>query len=98
MFGIFLFWLQYVIAAILLYTILRCSYKYKYVEKAGSWNKIQVKSDEKVKFPLWLIILFIMVLFIPIFNLMIFIPFMIIKTGSDVDERIYYKSFLTKEY
>lgn len=101
MFGIVLFWVHYIIAVVLLYTILRCSYKYTIVKKEYRNNEYQ-KSNERVKFPLWIIILFIIVLFIPVFNLIVYVSYMIKATSKpmyDVNKnRVYYKSFLTKEY
>ena len=96
MFGIVLFWTHYIVAVVLLYTILRCSYKYTIIKKEYQ------KSNERVKFPLWIIILFIIVLFIPILNLIVYVSYMIKATSKpmyDVNKnRVYYKSFLTKEY
>lgn len=96
MFGTILFWAQYIVAIVLLYTILRCSYKYTIVKKEYQ------KSNERVKFPLWIIILLIIVLFIPIFNLIIYVSYMIRATSKPLygenKDRVYYKSFLTKEY
>ena len=98
MFGLFLFWVQYIIAGLLLYTLLRCSYKYVEVKDKNNWRTRLEKSNERAKFPLWLILLFIIAFFIPVINLIAIVPYMVIKTGSEVDNRIYYKSFLTKEY
>ena len=101
MFGIFLFWIHYIAAVALLYTILRCSYKYTVVKKEYR-NYEYKKSTERVKFPLWMILLFIVILFIPVVNLIIYIAYMIKSTSEPLYEvnnnRVYYKSFLTKEY
>ena len=97
MIGIILFWLHYILAGVLLYTILRCSYKYVKTENRN-WRTEYIKSEEKAKFPLWLILIFICIFFIPVVNLLTFISFMVIKSGTEVNQRLYYKSFLTKEY
>jgi hypothetical protein len=98
MFGLFLFWIHYIIAGLLLYTLLRCSYKYVEVKDKDSWRTRFEKSNEKAKFPLWLILLFIIAFFIPVINLITIVSYMAIMAGSEIDNRIYYKSFLTKEY
>ena len=101
MFGVFLFWIHYIVAIIILYTILRCSYKYVAVKKEYR-NYEYKKSNERVKFPLWIILLFIAILFIPVVNLIIYIAYMIKSTNAPLydinNNRVYYKSFLTKEY
>lgn len=99
MIGIFLFWIHYIIAGVLLYTLLRCSYKYVEIKDNNNWRIKFEKSDEKVKFPLWLILLFIIIFSIPCLNLFVIISYMVMKTNESLDDkRIYYKSFLTKEY
>ena len=95
MFGIFLFWLQYIIAAIALHIILRGTYK---VEKIGDrYNTIYEKTDKRYKRPLWQILLFISVFFVPILNLIILLPYIGISS-KELDHELYYKSFITKEY
>ena len=94
MIGVILFWIDYIIAAILLYTILRCSYNYV----LGPHNKY-VLSETRKKHPLWFIILFGLVFLIPVINIIVLITY-IGGTASATckGDRIYYKSFLFKEY
>ena len=93
---IFLFWIHYIIAGILLYTILINSYEY-IPYKDGYITKYK-PGNERVKFPLWLIILFSIVFFIPILNIIVFASYMVIRSSDFEEHRVYYKSFLTKKY
>ena len=91
MFGIILFWISYIFAAILLYTILRCSYTYELVNEG--YRNTYKKTDIRKKRPLWLILLLLIILFIPMLNMLVFSVFMIISTGLEYEDRVYYKSF-----
>lgn len=94
MFGIILFWLHYIVAVILLYTILKGSY----VLKEGKRYNERIKTDERQKYPLWLILVFIIAVFIPILNLGFYIAFISVTSHPIDGDGIYYKNFLTKEY
>ena len=93
MFGIFLFWLEYIIAGIVLYTILRGTYKVKKVNKIDHEYE---KTNERYKRPLWQILLFIVLFFIPVINLSL-IAYMVASSYEE-DSKLYYKSFITKKY
>ena len=99
--GVILFWLHYVIAFILLWHILRCIYVKK--GKADRWgNNIyeRTENDKRMKHPLWLILIFIMVLCIPILNIVVFVPYLLFRALSDIgDEKNphYIKSIFTKQ-
>ena len=94
MIGIILFWLHYIVAVILLYTILKGSY----VLKEGKRYNERIKTDERQKYPLWLILVFIFAVFIPILNLGFYIAFIAVTSHPIDGDGIYYKNFLTKEY
>jgi len=93
--GVIIFWLSYIIAAILLYHILRCSYKL--IKVGDRFDYTWEKTDKKDKLPLWQISLFILALFIPVLNLILYFLYIGYKCNADVD-RIYINSFLTKKY
>lgn len=92
MFGIFLFWLCYIVSAICLYTILRGCYK---MERTSNYK--YVKTKERYKRPLWQILLFVTIFFIPIGNIAFFIVYLCISSDAKKNE-LYYESFMTKEY
>ena len=94
MIGIILFWLHYIVAIILLYTILKGSY----VLKKGKRFDEYIKTDERQKYPLWLILVFIFAVFIPILNLGFYIAFISVTSHPIDGDGTYYKNFLTKEY
>lgn len=79
MFGNIAFWLLYVIAIVLLYTILT-----GHIDKHGN----------RVKHPLWLIIFFCIMFFIPVANIGLYALYMLFCTNSKDN----FKSFLTKKY
>jgi len=90
-----LFWITYIIAALLLYTIIFKTYdKTKVEDKYISRYEI-TNNDVRHKYPLWLILLGIIIYFIPVFNIIIYAGFMCIY-ASECD--VYFKSFLTKKY
>ena len=99
--GVFIFWLHYIIAFILLWHILFCIYVKK--GKSDRWgNNIyeRTEDDKRMKHPLWLVLVFIMVLCIPILNIMVFIPYLLFRALCDRgDERNphYIKSIFTKQ-
>ena len=94
MIGVILFWLHYIVAVILLYTILKGSY----VLKEGKRYNECIKTDERQKYPLWLILVFIIAVFIPVLNLGFYIAFISVTSHPIDGDGIYYKNFLTKEY
>ena len=87
---IFLFFLHYALAFVFLYHILFCSYAYD-----KHYGRELIKTNEKYKKPLWLILSFIVIFFIPLVNLIVFGFYIRI---CDIDKVCYFKSFLTKEY
>lgn len=101
--GIILFYLHYIIAGILLYHILRCIYVKGSVTKGSFYEKNYEKtnSDKRLTHPLWIIILFLIVLCIPILNLVVFILYLVFKLISDSGSKCnpyYCKSIFTKKY
>ena len=97
-FGVALFWISYIIAAVLLYHVLRCIYvkgknisQYKY-EKTDK--------DKRMKHPLWVILGFITVFFIPVLNLIVFLFYLGDKAWGESEEynQYYIKSIFTKEF
>ena len=99
--GVFIFWLHYIIAFILLWHILRCIYVKK--GKSDRWgNNIyeRTEDDKRMKHPLWMILVFIMILCIPLLNIVVFIPYLLFKSLCEKgDERnpYYIKSLFTKQ-
>lgn len=83
--GTFIFFLHYVIAFILLFTILCRSYEINNYKQ----------TDIRHKYPLWFILSAIMVYFIPIGNLIAYILWICFCVSEDF---VYFKSFLTKRY
>ena len=95
MIGIILFWIVYIVAALLLYTIIFKTYdKTKVQLKYNSEYRI-TDNDVRHKYPLWLILLGVIIYFIPGFNIAIYAGFMCIFSSEN---DVYFKSFLTKEY
>lgn len=99
--GVFIVWLHYTIAFILLWHILCCIYVKK--GKPDEWgNKVyeRTEDDKRLKHPLWLVLVFIMVLCIPILNIIVFIPYLLFRALCERgDERNphYIKSIFTKQ-
>ena len=98
MLGMILFWIHYIIAMILLYHLLRCIYvKTKSCEYGYEISDL----DERLKQPLFVIILLIIVFFIPVLNILVFSGCMcryLINEGNQKYNKYYCKSFLTKKY
>lgn len=100
MIGTFLFWSQYIIAVILLYHILRCTYvKHIKVDKYSK-EYIITDTDKKLKHPLWLLIVLIMITTIPVVNIAILFGYLlsVVGDGSSKYNKYYCKSIFTKEY
>lgn len=99
--GVFIFWLHYIIAFILLWHILRCIYVKK--GKADKWGDNiyeRTEDDKRMKHPLWLVLVFIMVLCTPILNIIVFVPYLLFRALCERgDERNphYIKSIFTKQ-
>lgn len=99
--GVFIFWLHYVIAFILLWHILRCIYVKK--GKSDKWGNTiyeRTEDDKRMKHPLWLVLVFIMVLCTPILNIIVFIPYLLFRAlceNGDTRNPHYIKSIFTKQ-
>lgn len=97
--GLFLFYLHYIIAGILLYLILRCMYIKGDVKNCKHYK---TDNDKRLKHPLWLIILYLFVFMIPVVNIIIFTAYLVVQTinfdGRPEYCEYYCKSFLNKEY
>ena len=104
MFGIILFWLHYIIAAVLLYHSLRCIYvkTFDSTTKYGGYKLYKItENDERLKLPLWVIISFFIVFFIPILNLLVFFAYLcgrLINENGSEHNKYYCKSIFTKKY
>jgi len=103
MLGIIIFWIHYVVAAILLYHLLRCIYVKGESYKTTYRTVYKISDlDKRLKQPLFVIILLIIVFFIPVLNILVFSGGMckyLVTTEGDSDYNKYYcKSFLTKKY
>lgn len=94
MIGIIIFWLDYIICGLALYSFVFCRYKLVEVVKEGYHYKTEWKpTDERIKTPLWQMLLLILLYIIPGLNILI-LPVMALHY---TDNHYYYKSFLTKE-
>ena len=100
--GIILFYLHYIVAAILLYHILRCIYVKGSVTKGYIYNNYEkTDTDKRLTHPLWAVILFLVILCIPGLNLIVFIiylAFRLISESGSKHNPYYCKSLFTKEY
>lgn len=101
--GILIFWVHYIIAGIFLYLILRCVYIKGEYDREYSGNITYTKTDEdiRLKHPLWAIILFLFVFIIPVFNLLVYITYLLqmtVNTDGNDKCRYYCKSIFNKEY
>lgn len=104
MFGIILFWIQYIVAAILLYHSLWCIYV-KVDTNKSEYNRYRTykitENDERLKSPLWMIILFFTVFFVPFLNLTTYAGYLCYRLindrGSEYN-KYYCKSIFTKKY
>ena len=99
--GVFIFWLHYVIAFVLLWHILRCIYVKKGTkDRYGYTIYVKSEDDKRMTHPLWLVLVFITVLCIPILNIVVFIAYILSRALSDQgDEKNphYIKSIFTKQ-
>lgn len=84
--GILIFWIQYIVAFVLLYHVLRCIY--------------EKNTNIRLKSPLYLIILLTLATFIPFINIIILIGRLVHLCSSHYyDKPDYYcKSIFTKKY
>lgn len=95
MIGIILFWISYIVAGILLYTIVFHTYEKTKSAKYGFTDYTITDDDVRHKYPLWLILISIIVFFVPVLNLFLFIMFMALYPES---HNVYFNSFLNKKY
>lgn len=92
--GLFVFFTHYVIAFVMLHTIVFNSYEYEKIHVR--YYDFEYKlTDTKYKHPLWLILLFSLIFFIPLVNLIVFTIYI---ANTSCEKICYYKSFLTKKY
>ena len=100
--GILIFWLQYVVAGILLYHILRCIYIKKDTDTRGYKTKYRkTENDERLKHPLWLLIIAFIILTIPFLNIFVFgfyLSHKVICESGEEYNPYYCKSAFTKKY
>ena len=101
--GTILFWLHYIIAAILLYNILCCIYIKGHAEKLGYRTNVYSKADNdiRLKHPLWFIILFSFITLTPMINIIVLTVYLIWKLGNTDGEqynKYYCKSLFTRKY
>lgn len=96
--GIIIYFASFILAFILYIHILRYIYVKK---KVGTYKYERTKDDKRLKHPLWAIILFTIMLFVPIGNLFVFIFYLFRRlAGYFSEERnpYYCKSIFTKEF
>ena len=100
--GILLFWIDFIISVILLYNILFCIYvKGKSFKEEYSTKYEKTDYDKRLKHPLWVIILFTTILFIPGLNLVVYIVYlsaMLLNEYGDKYNKYYSKSIFTKKF
>ena len=88
--------LDYIICGLAFYSFVFCRYKLEKLVKNGyHYVTESIPADERIKTPLWQILLLLLVCIIPLLNIMI-LPFIWLHRSEN--EHYYYKSFLTKEY
>lgn len=96
--GILLYFASFIVAIILYYHILRCIY---IKEKVG-WDKYEItEKDIRLTHPLWAIILFTIILFVPVLNLFVFVAYLARRLVyyDNANRNPYYcKSIFTKEF
>ena len=103
MFGVILFWIHYIIAGIVLYHDLRCIYVKSQCGTIKYGNKLYkiTENDERLKLPLWGIILLFIAFLIPVFNIIACSAYLcgrlINENGSEYN-KYYCKSIFTKKY
>lgn len=96
MVGVIFFWVLYIVAGILLYTIIFHTYeKTESKTKYGYTEYIVTDNDIRRKYPLWLIFISIIVFFIPALNVFLFAMFMALYPE---EHNVYFNSFLNKKY
>lgn len=97
MFGMILFWFHYIVAFLMMHTIIFGTYEKTPEERKHYYTTVYVKTDndKRYKYPLWLILVGIVVLFIPVLNIFLYAMFMSLYPDG---KEIYFKSFLTKKY
>lgn len=99
--GVFIFWVHYIIAFVLLWHILFCIYVKKYnADKWGHVTYVRTEEDKRKKHPLWAILIFIVMLCTPILNIIGFIVYLALHAFCESgDERNphYIKSIFTKQ-
>ena len=98
-----LFWIHYVLAIILLYHILICIYVKGECRKISPYYSLYSKSenDTRLKRPLWVILLLLIVLCIPVLNIICYIIVLLttLTNGNGEEDNKYYcKSIFTKRY
>ena len=94
--GIIFFWVLYIVAGILLYTIIFHTYeKTESTTKYGYTKYIITDNDIRHKYPLWLILIRIIVFFVPLLNVFLFAMFMALYSE---EHNVYFNSFLNKKY
>lgn len=99
--GIIIFWIHYIIAAILLYHLLRCIYVKGEVDKSlYRAEYYKTENDKRLKHPIWIILIYITIFLIPILNIFLLAMCIAQKLYCDCEEDgdpYYCKSVFTKE-
>ena len=93
---IIFFWILYIVAGILLYTIIFHTYEKTEIETKYGYTEYTI-TDKGIrhKYPLWLILISIIVFFIPVLNVFLFAMYMALYPE---DHNVYFNSFLNKKY
>ncbi len=93
MWGIFLYYLWVLVFLYLSYVLLFCAY---YSDKPV-YKKFENRKGEKVKFPIWLYVVAVIIAFTPFFNFMCSIAVCIWMYQMSDEEEVIYKTFLFKK-
>lgn len=100
--GILLFWIDFIVSIVLLYNILFGIYVKEKSYRRDYYTKYEKTDyDKRLKHPLWAIILFTAILFIPVVNLVIYIAYlgaMLLNEQGDNYNEYYSKSIFTKKF
>lgn len=100
--GIILFWLMYIVSAIIIYHLISCIYVKGRVDSGHYRNKyFKTNEDKRLKHPLYFIVLMFVCFVFPIVNIGIPLACLLYRVCSEDGQehnKYYCKSIFTKEY
>lgn len=84
---------MWIVIGIIIFIISLLVHKSTYEYRTWNSSNLNYKYEDKLKFPLWLLLVFIILSFIPILNLMYFIVGLIIYVLGIFNSEIYFKPY-----